>query len=64
MKENKIKILITTGIYPPEIGGPATYTALLEEEMSKYNIDVFVLPFRIVRFLPKIVRHFVFFAEF
>ena len=63
MKENKIKILITTGIYPPEIGGPATYTALLEEEMSKYNIDVFVLPFRIVRFLPKIVRHFVFFCR-
>ncbi|MDP2947118.1 MAG: glycosyltransferase [Nanoarchaeota archaeon] len=63
MQNNKIKILITTGIYPPEIGGPATYTALLEEGMPKHNIDVLVLPFRIVRFLPKIIRHFVFFCK-
>lgn len=63
MQNNKIKILITTGIYPPEIGGPATYTALLEKEMPKHDIDVFVLPFRIVRFLPKLVRHFVFFCR-
>ncbi len=58
-----MKILITTGIYPPEIGGPATYTALLEKEMPKYNIDISVLPFRVVRFLPKVIRHFIFFCK-
>lgn len=55
-----MKILITTGIYPPEIGGPATYTKLLEENFRKIGIDVGVLPFRVVRFLPKVIRHLVF----
>ena len=63
MNEDKIKILITTGIYPPEIGGPATYTALLEREMPKHNIVVSVLPFRAVRQLPKIIRHLIFFVK-
>src|SRR3989344_882487 len=63
MDKNKIKILVTTGIYPPEIGGPATYTALLEKEMPKHNIEVSVLPFRVVRHLPKVIRHFVFFCK-
>lgn len=57
------KILITTGIYPPEIGGPATYTVLLETEMPKHGIKVSVLPFRVVRHLPKVVRHFIFFCK-
>lgn len=55
-----MKILITTGIYPPEIGGPATYTKLLEENFRKIGIDVGVLPFRVVIFLPKVIRHLVF----
>src|SRR3989344_112758 len=58
-----MKILITTGIYPPEIGGPATYTALLEKEMPRHGIEVLVLPFRTVRYLPKLVRHFVFLCK-
>jgi len=58
-----MKILITTGIYPPEIGGPATYTVLLEHEMPKHGIEVSALPFRVVRHLPRWVRHFVFFYK-
>lgn len=54
------KILIATGVYPPEVGGPATYTALLEKEMPKRGIEVSVLPFRVVRELPKVVRHIAF----
>ncbi len=61
--KRKIKILLTTGIYPPEIGGPATYTALLEKEMPKRGIEVEVLPFRTVRKFPKIIRHLVFFIK-
>src|SRR3989344_8119324 len=55
------KIVIATGIYPPEIGGPATYTALMEKELPQKGIDVLVLPFRTVRHLPSIIRHFAFF---
>lgn len=58
-----MKILITTGIYPPEIGGPATYTALIEKELPKFGIEVSVLPFRTVRNLPKIIRHIAFFFK-
>lgn len=38
---NKKKILICTPIYPPEIGGPATYTKELSERLSdKYDITI------------------------
>ena len=56
-----MKILIATGIYPPEIGGPATYSKLLEQELPKHDIEVDVLPFSKVRHLPKIVRHIAYF---
>lgn len=55
-----MKILIATGIYPPDIGGPATYSKLLFDELPKRGIEVEVLSFGEVRKLPKIVRHFAF----
>ncbi len=54
------KIVVATGIYPPEIGGPATYSKLLFDELPKKNILVDVCPFSLVRKLPKILRHFVY----
>jgi len=60
---NNKKILLTTGIFPPEIGGPATYSALLEKELPKFGIVVEVLPFRVVRHLPRWIRHLVFFFK-
>ncbi len=56
-----MRIVIATGLYPPESGGPATYTALLERELPRSGIEVVVLPFRIVRRLPPGIRHFVYF---
>ena len=50
-------ILIATGIYPPEIGGPATYTVLLEKELPAYGHTTAVLPFRVSTHLPKVFRH-------
>lgn len=58
-----MKILITTGIFPPDIGGPASYAGLLGRELSKRDISATVLtyssvlkrkddntePFRVVR---------------
>jgi len=58
-----MKILITTGIYPPDIGGPATYSKLLFDELPKRGIEVEVLSFGEVRHLPKIIRHLVYFFK-
>lgn len=38
-----MKILITTGIFPPDIGGPATYVPLMAEALSRRGHDVRVL---------------------
>jgi glycosyltransferase involved in cell wall biosynthesis len=53
-------ITIATGLYPPEIGGPATYAKLLEENLPAKGIEVVVVPFGWVRHYPKIIRHMVF----
>ncbi|MDP3993630.1 MAG: glycosyltransferase family 4 protein [Candidatus Doudnabacteria bacterium] len=37
-----MKILIAAGIFPPETGGPATYTKLLAEELVRRGHDVTV----------------------
>ena len=53
-----MKLVVATGLYAPEIGGPATYTALLERHLPKHGIELTVLPFSTVRWYPKIIRHF------
>jgi len=58
-----MKLLVATGIYPPEIGGPATYSKLLFDELPKRGFGVDVLSFGQVRKLPKIIRHAVFFFK-
>jgi len=58
-----MKILIVTGIYPPDIGGPATYSKLIYEELMRRGIDVEVLSFGTVRHLPNVIRHIVFFFK-
>jgi len=37
------KIVIASGIYPPDIGGPATYSQLIAREFVKQGIDVSVI---------------------
>jgi hypothetical protein len=58
-----MKILLATGIYPPEIGGPATYAKLLSDELPKRGIEVDVLPFREVRKYPRGIRHGIYFLK-
>ena len=38
-----MKIVIASGIYPPDIGGPATYSQIIAREFSKKGIDVSVI---------------------
>lgn len=60
---NKIRVLVATGIFPPDIGGPATYSKSLLDELPKRGISVKVLSFGSVRRLPKIIRHFAYFLH-
>ena len=52
-----IRVLVATGLYPPEIGGPATHIEILEREMKNSDIDLVTVPFALVRGYPKVVRH-------
>lgn len=55
-----MKLLIATGIYPPDIGGPATYSKLLYDELPRHGFTVKVLSFGKVRHLPKFVSHLIY----
>lgn len=55
-----MKITVATGLYPPEIGGPATYATMLESELPSRGIAVTIVPFGLVRKYPKIIRHLVY----
>lgn len=58
-----MKILILTGIYPPEIGGPSQYAYNLEQEFKKLGHEIRVAKFSEVRHLPSLIRHVVFFSK-
>lgn len=72
-----MKIVIASGIYPPDIGGPATYSQLIAEEFRKKGHDVSVICYsdtpavagqekgrdvvRILRKYSKPIRYFLYF---
>lgn len=56
-----MKVLIATGLYPPEIGGPATYSRKLENALPGRGIEVIILPFAKARRFPKLIRHILYF---
>ncbi|HEY4501216.1 MAG TPA: glycosyltransferase family 4 protein [Candidatus Paceibacterota bacterium] len=58
-----MKIVIATPLYPPEIGGPATYAKLLFEGLPKKGIEVDLVKFSDVQYLPKIIRHFAYYRR-
>ncbi len=78
MKEIK-NILIVTGVYPPSIGGPASYSRFLAEKLSKnFSVKLITyssvlnfpddknMPFKVVRVwkkAPKGLRHWNFFLK-
>lgn len=53
-----MRLVVATPLYPPEIGGPATYAKLLEEALLARGTEVEVVKFSDVRHLPKVVRHY------
>jgi glycosyltransferase involved in cell wall biosynthesis len=58
-----MKILITTGIYPPKIGGPAQYAKNLKEAFEKMGHIVSVKTYGVEDKLPTGVRHLFFFFK-
>jgi glycosyltransferase involved in cell wall biosynthesis len=52
-----MKIVIATGLYYPDIGGPATYVKMLEEHLPAYGAELTVVPFSKVKQYPKIIKH-------
>ena len=56
-----MRILIATGIYPPDIGGPAQYAKNLALEFRKMGHQVKVLSFSKVKKFPTGVRHLLYF---
>lgn len=56
-----MKVVIATPLYPPDIGGPATYTKILEDELAKRGHEVRVVSFRTVRHFPKGLSHLAYF---
>jgi len=55
-----MRILITTGIYPPKIGGPAQYAKNLKETFEKMGHLVGIKTFSIENYLPSGIRHLYF----
>lgn len=58
-----MKILIASGIYPPDIGGPAQYARNLYETWKKQGHDVKVAAYRWERAFPPLVRHILYFLK-
>ena len=58
-----MKILISTGIYPPDIGGSAQYARNLYETWKAQGHNVKVAAYRWERAFPTLVRHFLFFLK-
>lgn len=56
-----MRLLIATGLFPPDIGGPSTNAKLLATELPKHGITVFVESFGRVLHLPRVIRHIVYF---
>ena len=58
-----MKIVIATPLYPPEIGGPATYAKNLEEGLSEQGNDISLVKFSDVCRYPKLIRHAAYFWQ-
>lgn len=53
----RVRALVATPLYPPDIGGPATYSKALVDDMLDEGVLIRVVRFSEVGALPKILRH-------
>lgn len=55
-----MRLLISTPLYPPEAGGPASYSYALLQGLPSRGIEIVLVPFSRVGHLPKGVKHIVY----
>jgi glycosyltransferase involved in cell wall biosynthesis len=58
-----MRLVIATPLYPPEIGGPATYAKLLAGALPAKGIEVELVKFSDVRHFPKLIRHYIYYRR-
>jgi glycosyltransferase involved in cell wall biosynthesis len=58
-----MRILIASGIYPPDIGGPAQYARNLYETWKRQGHEVKVAAYRWERIAPPGLRHLLYFTK-
>lgn len=58
-----MKIVLATPLYPPEIGGPATYAKELVGGLPERGIEVELVKFGDVRYLPRLLRHYAYYRK-
>ena len=58
-----MRLLIATPLYPPDFGGPATYSKLLADELSERGDDVVLVKFGDIRHLSAGFRHLAYFRR-
>lgn len=58
-----MRFLIATGIYPPEVGGPAYYAKHLADALREKRQDVSVVTYGALKKLPMGVRHILYFLK-
>ncbi|TAL49408.1 glycosyltransferase family 1 protein [Patescibacteria group bacterium] len=61
IKVEKPKILISTPLFPPQAGGPATYSKILFEYLPGRGFEVSLAKFSSISFLPKLLSHLAYF---
>lgn len=60
-EKEKLKILICSGIYPPDVGGPAKYAKNLREEFLRAGNSARALAYGLEKKLPVGARHILYF---
>ncbi len=58
-----MKLVLATPLYPPEIGGPATYASLLAAGLPEKGIEVRLVKFSDVRRWPRVIRHYAYYRR-
>lgn len=62
-KEVGLRIAVATGIFPPQSGGPATYSKLLADRLPVFGHEVTIVNFGAFLKWPKGIRHVLYFAR-
>jgi glycosyltransferase involved in cell wall biosynthesis len=58
-----MRLVVAAPLYPPDIGGPATYAKILSDGLPAKGVEVEVIKFSTVRHLPKIIRHYAYYRR-